>query len=123
VRALLMTVALGLAPCVVLAQSQLASIAGTVRDTTGHSLAGVQVWIVGTSHMVLTDTLGRYELDSVVAGPVRLRTGILGYVSTQLDTVLIAGQRATLDWRVVPSWFPDGGNTVRTVPLRKADSQ
>jgi carboxypeptidase family protein len=122
-RALVLTLALaGLSPCMASAQHPPASVAGTVRDTSGRPLSAVQVWVVGTRMMARTDSLGRYQFDSLAAGPARLRTLIIGYVSQERSTTLTAGERATLDFRVAPPPVSDPGNVVRSVPLQKADS-
>jgi protocatechuate 3,4-dioxygenase beta subunit len=123
-RTLVLTLALaGLSARVASAQHLPARVAGTVSDTAGRPLAAAQVWVVGTRAMVRTDSLGRYEFDSLAAGPARLRTQIIGYVSQEQSTMLTAGERATLDFRVAPLQLGDPGNVVRSAPLEKADSQ
>jgi hypothetical protein len=123
VRILVMALALiGLSTGAASAQHPLASVEGTVRDTAGRPLAAVQVFIVGTWMATRTDSLGRYEFDSLAAGPARLRTAIIGFASKEQSTVLTAGERRTVDFRVAPSPVSDPGNIVRSVPLEKADS-
>jgi hypothetical protein len=123
VRVLTTALALiGLSTGAASAQQPVAGIEGTVRDTAGRPLAAVLVLIVGTRMATRTDSLGRYEFDSLAAGPARLRTAIIGYVSKEQSAVLTAGERTTLDFRVVPTPVSDPGNVVRSVPLEKADS-
>jgi hypothetical protein len=105
------------------AQHSPASVAGAVRDTAGRPLAGAQVVVVGTRVVAKTDSLGRYEFDSLAAGPTRLRALILGYLSKEQSTVLAPGERTKLDFRVVPIPLSDGGNVVRSVPLEQADTE
>lgn len=123
-RSLVLTFALaGLAARVASAQHPPASVAGIVSDTAGRPLTGVEVWVVGTRTMMRTDSLGRYEFDSLAAGPARLRAAIIGYVSQERSTTVTAGERAILDFRVIPPQVGDPGNVVRSVPLEKVDSQ
>jgi hypothetical protein len=122
-QALIIALALAGLSTAAAAQDAPASVMGTVSDTVGRPLPAAQVWVVGTQMTTRTDSLGHYRFDSLVAGPARLRTMILGYFSTQQSTVLTAGQRTTLDFRVASTPVSDGSSVVRSVPLEKGDSQ
>ena len=98
------------------------SITGTVRDTTGRPLADTQVFLVGTRFITRTDSLGRYELDSLPAGPARVGAAIIGYTFQEQRAELGPGERRTLDFRMVARDLPDPGNTVRAIEPVHSDS-
>src|SRR5262245_1085087 len=87
---------------VVSAQVTTGTISGTVRDSTGAVLPGVQVVILneatGISRTVQTDASGRYTALSLGLGSYRVTTTQSGF-QTQVRTgiVLTVGREAVVD--------------------------
>lgn len=69
------------------------SVVGRVVDrATQQPIAGVQVFVVGTTRGTLTDSDGRYRLGGLDGGQVSVRALIIGYeAQTQTVTVPTAG--------------------------------
>lgn len=74
---------------------------GTVADTSGTPLSGVQVWIEGTRIGAITDSLGHYVLSGAAAGERTLVVEAIGHLQVR-DTVVL----------------PDSGEVVRDVVLK-----
>lgn len=66
-------------PDAVATSRQLASLAGTVRDSLGRPLAGALVRAIGTHRQALTRADGAFSLDSLPAGPVSIAAHVDGY--------------------------------------------
>jgi hypothetical protein len=99
------------------------SVEGTVTDTAGRALDGVQISVVGTNLVTRTDSSGFYRLDAVPGGSAMVRTSILGYLSVQQSVVLSLGDTAILNFRVLALPLTAGGTRVITVPLEQSDSR
>src|SRR5205807_9157638 len=78
------------------------SLTGRVTDTTGASLAGVRISVVGTRFGAVTGPDGRYAIADVPPGTYRLQARLIGYGIAETDLILAAGQTATADLRLVP---------------------
>jgi len=78
------------------------SLTGRVTDTTGASLAGVRISVVGTRFGAVTGPDGRYAIADVPPGTYRLQARLIGYGIAETDLILAAGQTVTADLRLVP---------------------
>jgi Ca-activated chloride channel family protein len=75
---------------------------GVVRDSrTGRPIAGVQVFLTGTTHGMLTDGAGRYTIevddDALVGASVTLRARLIGYQEAE-KTVRVVGPTVRADF-------------------------
>ena len=70
---------------------------------TGRPIAGVQVFVAGTSLVALTDDAGMYRLTGVPARQVDLRTRFLGHSPQSKSVVVTAGGTARADFELQPS--------------------
>src|SRR5438105_312940 len=78
------------------------SLRGRVTDTTGASLAGVRVSVMGTRFGAVTGPEGRYAIPDVPPGTYRVQARLIGYAVAETNVTLAAGQTATADLRLVP---------------------
>jgi TonB-linked SusC/RagA family outer membrane protein len=86
---------LTLAPPVAAQQGE---VTGRVTDkTSGQSVAGAQVAVVGTTLRALTGQDGRYRLANVPAGAATIRVAFIGYGSVTQPVTIPAGGTAELD--------------------------
>jgi len=69
------------------------TITGTVSDSQGQGMPGVNVIVKGTSAGTTSDATGRYNLAVNDAGPVTLVFSFIGYATQEVD----AGTRTTVD--------------------------
>ena len=69
------------------------TISGTVSDSHGQGMPGVNVIVKGTSAGTTSDATGRYNLAVSDAGPVILVFSFIGYATQEVD----AGTRTTVD--------------------------
>lgn len=75
------------------------AITGQVTDaTTGAPLAGVQVYVQGTRFGTITQSNGRYRLESVPTGARSVTVQMLGYGQVTQSVTVAAGQAAILDF-------------------------
>ncbi|MEJ2482051.1 MAG: TonB-dependent receptor, partial [Gemmatimonadota bacterium] len=81
------------------AQDANGRIVGKVIDaSSGRAISTVQVAIVETGQMVLTDLEGRYFLDKVPAGVYEVRASVLGYGPKSVTQVrILSGETTPLD--------------------------
>jgi TonB-linked SusC/RagA family outer membrane protein len=87
---------LTLAPPLAAQQGQ---VTGRVTDkTSGQSVAGAQVAVVGTTLRALTGQDGRYRLANVPAGVATVRVAFIGYGSVTQPVTVPAGGAAELDF-------------------------
>jgi hypothetical protein len=68
------------------AAQNMGRISGMITDAiSGDPIPDVTVFVVGTDFLVGTDDAGRFEIDSVLPGLVKLKAQILGYVPITTD--------------------------------------
>ena len=84
-------------------QAQAGAIAGQVADAvSGRPLPGAQVAVAGTTHLTLTNETGRYQLQSVPAGPRTVTIELIGYTAQRRQVTVTPGQTTVLDVVMVP---------------------
>ena len=84
-------------------QAQVGAIAGQVTDAaSGQALPGVQVAVEGTTGLTLTNEAGRYQLQSVPAGPRTVTIELIGYAGQRRQVMVAPGQTTVLDVTMVP---------------------
>src|SRR5688572_5110852 len=69
------------------------TISGTVSDSDGQGMPGVNVIVKGTSAGTTSDANGKYNLSVNESGPVILVFSFIGYATQEVD----AGTRSTVD--------------------------
>jgi hypothetical protein len=69
------------------------TISGTVSDSQGQGMPGVNVIVKGTSAGTTSDATGRYSLAVNESGPVVLVFSFIGYATQEVD----AGTRTSVD--------------------------
>src|SRR5260221_381846 len=76
-----------------LAQGTTSTISGTVHDTTGGTVPGVTVEVTnldtGRVRVAVTDSVGRYKLPALEAGPYSVKGSLEGFRTTRVDRVLV----------------------------------
>lgn len=72
-------------------------IRGTVKDSTGHALIGVQVVLPGTSLRIETDDNGQFQLARLRPGMLTMRFLRLGYRPDTVSMLVLAGRIIPLD--------------------------
>ncbi|HWP03092.1 MAG TPA: carboxypeptidase regulatory-like domain-containing protein [Gemmatimonadaceae bacterium] len=72
-------------------------IKGTVRDSVGLGIAGVEITLAGSSFKAETDEKGVFQLARVPAGPLELRFRRLGYRPDTVELMVLAGKTIPLD--------------------------
>lgn len=71
-----------------------------VDNASDDGVEGAEAWLRGTSHRVLTDGSGRFEMEGVVPGTYMLMTDHLAY-GTKMDTLVVpADQRLAVEMRL-----------------------
>ena len=84
------------------AQTDVASLVGTVRDSAGGPRPGVQ-FIVGKLLVTNSDSAGRFALAKVPPGRYPIRVLALGFYEMSFPAVdFEAGDTVRLDFRLVP---------------------
>ncbi len=79
------------------AQAQLAALVGTVRDSAGHPIPGVEVRFQGSLFFAArTNDSGAFRLASLPTGPASVVVRRLGFGPTSVDVRLRAGQTDSL---------------------------
>lgn len=86
-----------------LAAQQTGTVSGTVTNQAGQPLSGVQVQVVGTQQGAMTGIDGRFTLSNVQAGERQVRAISLGYRAETRTVQVVAGQVATLEFRLATS--------------------
>src|SRR4051812_43831880 len=74
-----------------------ARITGTVRDTTGAPISGVEVSASGTSRTATTDRTGAFRLEGVAIGTTTITARRLGYAAQGTVLRLVAGDNTLPD--------------------------
>ncbi len=99
----LLAVVLSLGASPLLAQGGGGKIEGTVADSTGAVLPGVEVTITsvdtGQSRMAITGDLGRYSAPSLATGNYEVRAELAGFQTGVRQGIrLLVGQEAVVDF-------------------------
>lgn len=100
VRAALVTLLTALlgAPSLAAAQSS-ATVQGTVTDSVGRRpIAGVQIYVLGTTRGALSDEAGRYTIRNVPPGQLTIRAQRLGFSASEQRISAGAGETVTADF-------------------------
>lgn len=82
------------------AQRTGAVIRGTVRDSLGTPLPGVEVGVPGSGRRVRTDEGGGYRIAGLLAGPATLTARRLGYVAHTQQLRLGTGEERAVEIRL-----------------------
>ena len=77
--------------------AQAGTIQGTVRDSTGTAMAGVQLTVDGTGLRATSDPRGAFILRGVPPGPRIVRARQIGFTPSSATLNLAAGATATLE--------------------------
>lgn len=92
-HAIALSVALATAGCA--PRQQPTAVYGTVRDTIGAPIRNAQIVASGVEGPTLTDSLGRYRIDSLSPGQLSIRALMIGYFAEQRDSVQLRPGHAT----------------------------
>ena len=74
------------------AQSPSATVVGVVRDSAGHPIPAVEVWLRGSDLYTHTGDNGGFRLPGAPAGAVKLTVRRMGFEPTTVDLELRAGR-------------------------------
>ena len=85
------------------ASAQPSTVVGTVSDTTGLPLPGVNVYLSGTTRGTATDTAGQFTLERLPPGAYRIVASMLGYEVRTEDAVLAYGDTLELAFVLTPA--------------------
>ena len=70
-------------------QTTVGAIKGTVVDTNDHPVPGVTVAVIGSTLSATTDTTGRFRLNNVPVGPQVIHVGhVASHVEVKADTAV-----------------------------------
>jgi TonB family protein len=72
------------------------AVAGTVRDSSGTTLAGATLSVIGTAVRAISDSVGRFRLVAVPAGPRTLHVRRLGYRASAIPITVEGGATASI---------------------------
>lgn len=75
-----------------MAQPPSATLVGMVRDSAGHPVPGVEVWLRGTDLYTLTADNGGFRLPGAPPGAVKVSVRRMGFEPTTIDLRLRSGQ-------------------------------
>ena len=74
------------------AQTPTTTLVGVVRDSSGHPVPGVEVWIRGSDLYTHTGDNGGFRLPGAPAGAARVTVRRMGFEATTFDLQLRSGQ-------------------------------
>jgi len=89
--------------------SELATVAGGVRDTDGAPLPGASVYLSGTSRGDAADAEGRFEIADVPPGAYRLVGSMVGFSPQAVPLRLAPGHAETVALTLTPIALELGG--------------
>ena len=75
-----------------MAQAPLATLVGMVRDSAGHPVPGVEVWIRGSDIYTHTGENGGFRLPGAPSGAVKVTVRRMGFEPATVDLQLHSGQ-------------------------------
>ena len=104
-------------------QATQASITGTVRDAqNGVALSGATVFLVDLGRGVTTDSIGRYQLRGVPAGPQHVAVRRIGYAPSSFHALVPASGVLDINAALEPRPFALKPVSIRAaVPIRGLD--
>ena len=80
------------------------TIQGTITDArTGRALVGVQVQVVGTRFIVVTDRDGQYSMVGIPVGSTELRVTRIGFSPATQSLTITLNSTATQDFQLASS--------------------
>ncbi len=82
------------APFVVHAQTT--TLVGLIRDSTGHGIPGVEVWLRGSDLYTHTNEAGGFRIANSPVGAVKVTVRRMGFEQTTVDLTLRSGQTDSL---------------------------
>ncbi|MCV6631054.1 MAG: TonB-dependent receptor [Flavobacteriaceae bacterium] len=71
------------------------TLSGTVTETNGTPLMGVNVVILGANKGAVTDFDGKYQIPNIAAGTYTVRMSSVGYANHEATVSITAGQTTT----------------------------
>jgi hypothetical protein len=78
------------------AQAQTTTLVGMIRDSTGHGIPGVEVWLRGSDLYTHTNDAGGFRIPNSPVGAVKISVRRMGFEQTTVDLTLRAGQTDSL---------------------------
>jgi len=84
-------------------QAQRSGIVGTVADTMGVMIAGVQIELSGTDYGAITNSRGEFRLTKVKPGPYRLLMRRIGFEALTMKIDVLNGNPMELDFELTPT--------------------
>jgi iron complex outermembrane recepter protein len=120
----LLTLAVGLASLVAVAQTGSGTIEGRVLNSaTGNYLNNARVTIAGTNLEAFTNEIGEYRLSNVPPGAATVRAGYTGLLSQTTSVTVAAGQRATQDFSLTRADTPRASAAGDAIMPRNRDQR
>ena len=89
-----------------------AHLVGSVTDTTGAALEDINVFIASSMQGTTTNEVGRYELEGVPLGALRLVVSAIGYEPQHVDVFLREARTYDFDFQLVQATYEIGEITV-----------
>lgn len=83
------------------AQLQASRLAGQLLSTDGSPVVGAELTVAGTVHSSRSDSSGRFVLEAVPAGQVRMQARAVGYLPLDTTLTLQAGESHSVVLRMV----------------------
>lgn len=84
-------------------QAQRSGIVGTVADTLGTMLGGVQVELSGSDYSAITNSRGEFRLTQVKPGPYTLLMRRVGFQAISMQLEVANGNPMVLDFELSPT--------------------
>jgi hypothetical protein len=91
-RRLLLAAGCGVVPAIVGAQGATTTLVGSVRDSAGRALGGVELRLNGGDVAARSDDLGGFRIGVVPSGPTRVDVRRLGFAPSALTVTLRPGR-------------------------------
>lgn len=98
-------------------------VTGRVADRTGAALPGAQASIRGADLRTATNAQGEFTLAQVPAGTHELAIEYLGFYTVTQSITVVAGQRTTVTFALVPTVVVEEAVTVSATPLRDGQAR
>ena len=91
-----MTLAVLVVPGGLLAQQQVGTLVGLVRDSSGRPVPGAEVRVTGSALVARTNDSGGFRLQGLPLGTVNVTARRIGFAPASFDLSMRAGQRDSL---------------------------